>query len=99
MRAEKDVAGEFVKDSKAALVIGGDLRIGLVADQFVARVHIRAADDDDVQTRPLSVSSMVQVVVPLVWPASEMRGEDRAAERDGARRRAERDRRARADSA
>ncbi len=49
VRAEENVAWQLVEDRKATLVIFGDLRIGSVANQLVARVHIWAAYDHNVQ--------------------------------------------------
>ena len=47
--AEEDVAGKILEDLKLVAVIGGDLGIGLVGDEFVAGVDVGAADDDDVK--------------------------------------------------
>src|SRR5579863_902225 len=49
VRAKEDVAGQGFEDSKLVAIIVRDLRIGRVADKFVAGVHIGAADDDDMQ--------------------------------------------------
>src|ERR1039457_404405 len=45
MRAQENVAGQGVEHLKAVPVVLGDARIGLVADEFVAGVHVGAADD------------------------------------------------------
>ncbi len=49
MRAEEDVDGQGLEDRERLDVVLGDLRVVLVADQDVAGVHVRAADDDGVQ--------------------------------------------------
>jgi hypothetical protein len=45
--AEKNVAWQAFEKSKSTLVVSGNLRVGFVANQLVAFIHIRAADDDD----------------------------------------------------
>ena len=50
VRAEENVAGQALEHLRTAvLIVVGDLRIGLVADQFVAGDDVGAADDDDVE--------------------------------------------------
>src|SRR5450755_3310231 len=49
MRAQKYVARQALEHFKTVLVVGGDLRISVVPHQLVARIHIRTANDDDMQ--------------------------------------------------
>lgn len=83
MRAEKNVASQLVEDRKATFVVFGNLRIGSVADQLVARVHIWAADNYDVEK--LTAFRLIESPrrgSPRV-AGSEMRGKHCAAEIDG----------------
>src|SRR5665213_111504 len=50
MRAEENVAGQGVEHLKTALVLLCNAGIGLVAYEFVAGVHVGAADDDHVES-------------------------------------------------
>ena len=64
-------------------VVVGDLRIGLVADQLVAGIHVGAADDDDVQG-----SAVFRLIErpgggALGVAGGQVRGERGAAERHG----------------
>jgi len=49
MSAQEDVAAQPAEHAKHALVVLGDLGVELVADELVARVHVGAADDHDVE--------------------------------------------------
>src|SRR4029077_3552573 len=46
--AEKDVAGQLLEPREGMLVVGYDLRVGLVIDQSVPRWRRRAAEKDHV---------------------------------------------------
>ena len=52
VRAEKDVAGERFQHLELVAIVARDLRVGGVANQFVAGIHIGAADDHDVERLP-----------------------------------------------
>ena len=82
MRTEKDVAGELVKDGKAALVVRGNLRIGPVADEFVTGIDVWAADDDDVQKAAILGFVQRPGGGSFGVAGGEMRGEYRATERN-----------------
>ena len=45
MRAQENVAGQGVEHLKTVPVVLGDVGIGVIADEFVAGVHVGAADD------------------------------------------------------
>src|SRR5262249_55164274 len=52
MRTKEDVARQRLQDAKHLLVVGGNLRIAGVVDELVAGIHVGAADDHDVVSRP-----------------------------------------------
>ncbi len=80
MRAEEDIAGQVFEDGKAALVVRCDLRIGLVAGELVAGIHVGAADDDDVQDATVLFLVHRPGRCAFGVARSEVRGENRAAE-------------------
>src|ERR1700678_2622844 len=49
VRAEEDVAGERLEDCELMTKVVGDVRIGWIADDFVAFDDVWAADNNDVQ--------------------------------------------------
>jgi hypothetical protein len=47
--AEENIARQALQHFEAVLLVAGDLRIFLVAHQFVAGIYIRTADDDHME--------------------------------------------------
>lgn len=65
---EENIAGPAAKDLETMLIVGGNLRIGPVSDEFVAGVTLGLPTMTTCMVRPSKGSLSEQVVVPLVWP-------------------------------
>ena len=68
MRPEKESHGSDFSTCEHVLIVRRNPRIGRVVDELVAGIDVRAADDDHVVGLAASVTFIVQVVQPLVWP-------------------------------
>src|ERR1700739_156601 len=73
--AEEDVAGKVFENFELVLVVGGDLGIGLVADEFVAGIYVGAADDDDVKQAAAFLFVQRPGGGPLGVAGGQMRGQ------------------------